>query len=725
MIRLSRFLALSNAAIAALALASASTCAAATVRTEHVEAELVSVGTAIEPGKTLSLALRLKAIPNWHTYWRNPGDSGESTRITWQLPAGYRAGRILWPVPERLPAGPLMNYGYEGEVFLLTDVAVPARFPGASGAGAAGVAPARATIGAHARWLVCNPEMCVPEEANLSLTLPVGTAAKSAWAKDIVRTRAGLPVPASEFGRWKLAARGERGRAELDVIPPQGATLRRLSFFPYEEGKVEYAVAQDNERLPEGVRVSIPASTQPVGNFARLFGLLVSSEPFAAGVLRAVEIDVPIVGAVGPAVDPKTGAPVSSSTALQLGVVTAMVFAFIGGLILNLMPCVLPVLSIKVLSFATYVAEGGEDGEEEKAGGVSSRSQSLIYATGVLVSFWLLAGLLVVLQSAGNELGWGFQLQSPLIVALLALLFFAMALNLSGVFEFGNVLPPSIDGARVPGPRTDAFLTGVLAVAVASPCTAPFMGAALGYALAQSAATAFLIFTSLGIGMALPYVMLAWHPRWLKWVPKPGVWMLRLEQFLAFPLYATVIWLAWVLGEQAGLDAVIILMGGLLALGIAAWLIDMPAKSWIRTTIASLAALAIALAYVASVEPAPPPHRSAEMWKPWSPQLVAELVAQRKPAFVDFTAAWCVTCQVNKRLVLSRPDIEKAFRDKGVTPLRADWTRHDPEIGRALAALGRNGVPVYALYRTGHPPILLPEILTRDVVLGALENVAN
>jgi thiol:disulfide interchange protein len=343
----------------------------------------------------------------------------------------------------------------------------------------------------------------------------------------------------------------------------------------------------------------------------------------------------------------------------------------------------------------------------------------------VVVSFWILAGLLVALQSAGNELGWGFQLQSPLFVSVLALLFFAMALNLSGVFEFGNILPPGIDGARVPGPRTDAFLTGVLAVAVASPCTAPFMGAALGYALAQTAATAFLIFTSLALGMALPYVMLAWHPRWLKWVPKPGVWMLRLEQFLAFPLYATVIWLAWVLGEQAGLDAVILLLGALLALGIAAWLIDMPAKSWIRTLMASLAAFSIALAYVASLEPAPPPRQIVELWEPWSAPRVTALVAQRKPVFVDFTAAWCVTCQVNKRMVLSQPDIEKAFRDKGVTLLRADWTRHDPEIGRALAALGRNGVPVYVLYRTGQPPILLPEILTRDIVLGAIENIAN
>ncbi|HET9735354.1 MAG TPA: thioredoxin family protein, partial [Burkholderiales bacterium] len=349
---------------------------------------------------------------------------------------------------------------------------------------------------------------------------------------------------------------------------------------------------------------------------------------------------------------------VAATTSLSL--IAALALAFAGGLILNLMPCVLPVLSIKVLGFA--------QGRSAQA----MRMHGLLYGAGVLASFLALAGLLIALKAAGSAVGWGFQLQSPVFVGLLALLFLALALNLSGAFEFRSLVPAGLANATAAHPHADAFLTGVLAVVVASPCTVPFMGAALGYALTESALVALAVFAALGLGMAVPYVLLAFEPRWLRRLPKPGPWMVSLKRWLALPLYATVGWLAWVLSIQVGLAGA-------------------------------------------------PPEK--DLWQPYSEARVAELVAQGKPVFVDFTAAWCVTCQVNKQLVLSRPETERAFTERRVVLLRADWTRQDPEITRALAALGRNGVPVYVLYRPGREPRLLPEILTREAVQAALADL--
>ena len=660
----------------ALALLAASIAHAAPLRTEHVEAQLVAERTAVEPGKSVTVALRLKTIPGWHTYWRNPGDSGQPTSIRWTLPAGYAAGPIQWPAPEKLPIGPLANYGYEGEVFLLTDIAAPAG------------AKANAAIAAHARWLVCNPERCIPEEGDFSLGLGKGPGRDGPYAAQIRFTRELLPQPAG--AGWKLSATRRGGAVELAIAGPAGFSPTGLQFFPYDEGKVQPAPAQ---RLSSGnglTTLALPVAAQPVGTFDRVSGILVApGQP-------PVEVDVPVAAGAAPA-----GA--------QLGLAAALGFALVGGLILNLMPCVLPVLSIKVLGFAR--------GHSHAA----MRAHGLLYGAGVVGSFVALAGLLIAFQSAGHAVGWGFQLQSPAFVAIVALLFFALALNLSGVYEFGALVPASIAAAHVGGPRADAFFTGVLAVVVASPCTSPFMGAALGYALGESALHAFAVFAALGVGMAAPYVLLAFRPQWLKHIPKPGAWMAHLKQFLAFPLYATVIWLAWVLGVQSGLEAVVWLLGALLVLGAAGWLAGMATpRRWVqRAGAIALAAAAIALA-IPGPQAAANKAAAAEGWAPWSEARVAALQREGRPVFVDFTAAWCVTCQLNKQLVLGRAEIQDAFRAHGVTLLRADWTRQDPAITRALAALGRNGVPVYAYYRPGQGPELLPEILTRDAVLAAL-----
>jgi len=582
---------------------------AAPVKTPQVEAELVAEREALVPGEPITLALRLKAIPKWHTYWRNPGDSGEPTRIEWRLPPGFAAGEIEWPVPERIPVGPLMNFGYYGEVLLLTRIVAPANLaPGTP-----------VTLRAQANWLVCEVN-CIPEEAELSLTLPVARSAgtDARWGKPIADARARVPVAAP--GGWAFDARGEEGGASLAIAPPDGVALKGAFFLPFDEGKIEPAKPQALSRESGLLRLALPAAAQPVGPFDRVSGVLVLDG-------KAFTVDSPITARFA-----------------DLGLAFALLLAFGGGLLLNLMPCVLPVLSIKALGFAQ--GEGGA-------------RHALLYSAGVLASFWALAALLIGLRAVGAQLGWGFQLQSPAAVAFLAALFLILALNLSGLFEFRFAFA---------GQPSGHFLSGVLAVVVASPCTAPFMGAALGYAVLESGWRAFLVFTALGLGMALPYAALAASPGWRRHLPKPGPWMPRLKRWLAVPLYATVLWLGWVFAQQVSFFH----------------------------------------------------EKKDAAWEPYSAEKVASLAAAGKPVFVDFTAAWCVTCQVNERFVLARDDVMKAFHDKGVRLVRADWTRRDPEIAKALAALGRSGVPAYVLYRPGRAPELLPELLTPQRVLEAL-----
>jgi DsbC/DsbD-like thiol-disulfide interchange protein/cytochrome c biogenesis protein CcdA len=579
------------------------------VRTPQVEAELVAERDALVPGEPLTVALRLKMIPGWHTYWRNPGDSGEPTRIEWRLPRGFAAGAIEWPVPERIPVGPLMNFGYHREVLLLTRIVPPASLP----------AGKPVTLRASASWLVCEVN-CIPQSAELSLTLPVAPRAvqEGRWGKPIAAARAALPVAAP--ADWGFDARGEEGGASLAIAAPRGVELTEAFFLPFEEGKVEPAAPQALAREGERYRLALRAPAQPVGSFERVNGVLIldkNTPPFS--------IDVPITARFA-----------------DLGLAFALLFAFAGGLLLNLMPCVLPILSIKVLSLSADL------------------KNAFLYSAGVLVSFWILAAVLIGLRALGAQLGWGFQLQSPVTVALLAAFFLALALNLSGLFEFR---------LSFAGQPSGQFLSGVLAVVIASPCTAPFMGAALGYAVLESGWRAFLVFTALGLGMALPYVALAAAPGWRRHLPKPGPWMPRLKRWLAVPLYATVLWLAWVFAQQIDLSK----------------------------------------------------GKSDALWQTYSAEKVAALAASGKPVFVDFTAAWCVTCQVNERVVLSREDVMTAFRDRGVTLVRADWTRRDPEIARALAGLGRSGVPAYVLYKPGRAPLVLPELLTRERVLAALD----
>ncbi len=680
--------------------------AANPVRRDHIDVELIASTTSVEPGRILTVALRLKPDKHWHTYWKNPGDSGLATQIDWVLPEGFRAGPIQWPAPERIDVGPLANYGYDGEVLLLTDIEVPDSIP------------ANVPIRASAFWLVCE-EICIPGDAELLLDLPAGPAAADpVWAGRIEKVRAALPSEANGFEVAAVLAAEREWILSLprSVLPEVG----KLSFFPEDEGWIEYASRQQVVEQGETVQLRFAAATGASEKQGSLNGVLVAQPGFTNGSAAVV---------IRPAVTlsdtlPAMPAIVPASGQNSLTLVVALAFAFVGGVILNLMPCVFPVVGIKVLTFV----------ENSRSSPASLRGHGLLFALGVLVCFWAVAGALLALRAGGATLGWGFQLQSPLVVSALALLFFVLALNMSGVFELGTRAQQLAGSVRAQSGYADAFLSGVIATLVATPCTAPFMGAALGFAITQSAPLAMAVFTALALGMAAPYLVLSFSPKLVGRLPKPGTWMVSLKQALAFPLYLTVVWLVWVLGRQVGVDAVARLMIGMTLFGAGLWVygrwnVSLTARA--RMTARAMAVL-LALAGVVLGWPHDPGSRDASLattsghWKPWSPDAVTAARDNGQPVFVDFTAAWCVTCQVNKRLVLNREAVQARFRERNVVTMVADWTNRDPQISLALDSLGRSGVPVYALYPPGNgAPILLPELLTEKIVLEAIDRISG
>ncbi|HET7792524.1 MAG TPA: thioredoxin family protein [Rhizobacter sp.] len=676
----------------------------AVVVTEHVRAELVAhAPQGIGPGKDLRLGLLLQHEPHWHTYWKNPGDSGLPTRLSWQLPAGVSAGEIEWPTPQQLPLGPLMNHGYEGQVLLPVTVTLPSGFS----------APTL-DVKLHAEWLVCK-DVCIPETGEFSLRLP---AASSLAVHGALFEAARARVP-REVDKVRAVARveGEALKVEVDGLPA-AARSQKLVFFA-ETGAIVDPAAPMAQRW-EGERwvASLPLSSERSTRPAELHAVL--ARPGAEAGLRvrlavsgwpAEGVRRPVATAAVPV------APVAEASLwLSLGL------ALIGGLLLNLMPCVFPVLSLKVLGFA----QPGHARRELAAGG-------LAYTVGVVLSFVALAGLLLALRAGGEQLGWGFQLQSPIFVALLAAVFTLIGLNLAGVFEFGSVLPSGLATLRARHPVADHALTGVLAVAVASPCTAPFMGVALGTALTLPAAQALWVFAALGLGMAVPYLALSLSPGLAHRLPRPGVWMQRFKVLMAFPMFATVVWLLWVLGLQVGINGVAAWLVVLLALAFAAWVGGLAgagrAARWGFGTAAVLL-LAASLAWAwPSLQPAVMVAASSapagERWQPWSAAAVEQARAEGRPVFVDFTAAWCVTCQVNKLTTLSDPAVLAEFESRQVRLLRADWTRRDPLITAELTRLGRSGVPVYALYAPGTgAPHVLSELLSAGDIHQALSSLS-
>src|SRR5512142_2756034 len=694
------------AAIAASLLAASLAQGAPLVKTEHVEAQLVTEQASAQPGKPILVGLKLRMAEHWHTYWKNPGESGLPTRVQWVLPAGWKAGPIQWPYPSQLPVGPLMNYGYEDDVVLLSELTPPAD-----------AKPGMADIRANAEWLVCK-DICVPEKGELDLALPVSPAPPKAdprFQAHIERAREMLPV---EAPGWKAEAAIAGKSLVVRLTAPEGVTPpAKATFFPERELLIEPAAPAKVTREGRTLRFEMKLADPPLADVKEVAGVAVAQAgwPGTDG-RRGLAVNAALVASL-PAAAGSTGAadPIGGSA------LAALAFAFIGGLILNLMPCVFPVLGIKVMGFVKH-AHG-----EARA----MRLQGAVFALGVLLSFGTLAGIMLALRAGGAQLGWGFQLQSPVVVALLACLFFVLALNLSGLFEWGAFAQSMTSSLTARGRYADALLSGILATVVATPCTAPFMGAAVGFTMSQTAGLALAIFVMLGAGMALPVFALSLFPALLRKLPRPGAWMETFKQVLAFPLYATTAWLAWVLGAQAGNDAVLALLLGLVFIALGAWMYGRWAHAgwrWQPALAVLLGALGLFVAWPGSA----PGHVSTgmatgaegEAWESWSPAKVSAYLAAGRPVFVDFTAAWCVTCQLNKRVALHDSAVEKAFADRRIARLTADWTRQDPEITAALAALGRNAVPVYALYLPGEDaPRLLPEVLTPSIVLGELEKL--
>jgi thiol:disulfide interchange protein DsbD len=694
--RILRFL----AALAAVASTMAGVAAAAPVQTGHLAAELVAQTQGVAPGQTVWVGVRQTIEKGWHTYWRNPGDAGEPTRLTWTLPPGWRAGDIVWPAPKRLPVGPLMDYGYEGEVLLPVPVTAPASArPGE-----------RATITVQAAFLVCA-ETCVPADATLTLTLPVTAAAPPrdpANGPAIDRALAEVPRRADLQATFQP---GPKGIAlAVTGTAAKAADKADAYFYPYASTVIAHPQPQAIEHGPEGLTLTL----QPGPDFTK------GTPPKTlSGVLTLGGQAYEIAAAPGPPPAGATGLGAPAAKAApqgRLGLAAAAALAFLGGMILNLMPCVFPVLAMKAAALA------GHSGEHAAA-----RRQGLVFAAGVVVTFLLLAAGLIALRAAGNAVGWGFQLQSPAVVAGLALLILVVGLNLSGVFEAGLGLQGAGQGLASRSGLTGAFFTGALSVVVAAPCTAPLMGPAVGWALTQPPAAALAVFLALALGFALPFVLVAFAPPLIARLPRPGPWMDTLKKLLAFPMYGAAAWLAWVLTVQAGADGLARLLAAAVVLALAAWLVGAGQRRAsgghsLQAVGAALAALALALALVPpyGVATAAPAAQGAKV-EAYSPARLAELRSAGRPVFVDYTAAWCVSCQVNERVALSTPKVRDAFRRDGVTYLKADWTRRDPQIAADLARFGRAGVPLYLLYpAAGGPPRVLPSILTEGLVLKAL-----
>ena len=678
--------------------------AEAVVTTPQVKAELVAhAPEGVAPGKPLWLGLKIEHKPRWHTYWKNPGDSGLPTKLEWQLPAGVQAGAIEWPTPGKLPLGPLMNYGYEGTLLLPVPITVPAGFKGDTLA-----------VKLHAEWLVCK-DVCIPESGDFSLRLPV-QAATAGHAGLFEAARAALPQPVAG-SEASATLQGEALLLKVSGLPAawQGKTL---TFYPETTGVIHNAAPIGGRWAGADWTARVPLDPQRSASPA-LMPAVLAAPGQAAGVLVQVAVsgNWPAPGAAPAPLPSLLTSPTAAPPPPAISLGWALLLALAGGLLLNLMPCVFPVLSLKVLGFAKHAA----DRRNLLLGG-------LAYTAGVVLSFVALAALLLALRAGGEQLGWGFQLQSPAVVAVLAALFTLIGLNLCGAFEFSSVLPSSLAAARARHPVVDAGLTGVLAVAVASPCTTPFMGASLGLAVTLPTVQALAVFAALGLGMALPYLAASAWPRVAQALPRPGVWMVHFKTLMAFPMFATVVWLVWVLGQQTGIDGAAALLLLLLALAFAAWALGSPtlgpaARRGFGALALLLMAAALFWAAPALRQEAVASNSSAasETWQPWSAERVAQAQAEGRPVFVDFTAAWCVTCQFNKRSTLARSEVKAAFDERHVLLLRADWTRRDAAISAELSRLGRTGVPVYALYAPGAAgPQLLTEILSVDEVLGAL-----
>lgn len=685
----------------------------------HIEATLFTETRTPAPGEQVRIAIRMKPEPGWHGYWVNPGDSGLPVTAEWEAPAGVRFGDLRHPAPTLLDIQGIASYVHEGSFTLLTTMVVPR-----------GLAPGVALpIKADLSWLACSDSLCVPERATLTTTLRVGNGAPDARGAEIVgQASSALPAPLSGATYKRV---GGQWIVNVPVAPRIDESKARL--YPTADGWVAPAAAQKIERSASGLSIAVPAlEGLPDGDFSAVvsdgrFAYALKATPVSAGSTAGDApasgeakstgagelIDVAAGSRPAATLDAATleegtsgniGGPVAANVSYDSGLLmTALLGAIAGGLLLNLMPCVFPILSLKALS----LVRSGSDRRE-------ARREGLGYAAGSIATATLLGGILVALKAAGQEIGWSFQLQSPAMVLLLLVLTSVIALNLAGLFEFR--LPALLTGGSARAGWSGGFATGALAALIATPCSGPFMAGALGAALVLPPAASLAVFAGLGLGMALPFLAIAFVPALQKRLPKPGGWMETLRRILALPMFATALALAWILGRQTGVDGMTIGLAVTLAAAAGLWWFGHRQMKGLRAWPAlTPAAAALGMALATGLPLAEPTTASAprdELHQPFSPQRLAELRAAGSPVFVDFTADWCLTCKVNEKVAIETETVQAAFREAGVVTLTADWTRGDPEITRFLAQHGRNSIPFYLFYEPGEDGQELPQILT-------------
>nr|WP_294168433.1 protein-disulfide reductase DsbD domain-containing protein [uncultured Sphingomonas sp.] len=646
-----------------------------------IAASLIAESSAVAPGGTVTLALVMKPAKGWHGYWKNPGDSGIETQIAWDLPHGLTAGPIQYPVPGRLIVGGLMNYVYEGDYAQLIDVHVPAD-----------VAPGTALpLRARVDYLACTDEVCVPETAKVAVGLRAGVpGGPQASSPTFDRFRQALPKPLGSEGRFERAG----NRFRLAVPLPAAVEPAEPYFFPLTDGALAYAADQSFSRSGDTLIVETDAPSNA------------ASLPAVEGVLRLSDGNglwlTAVPGRVPPAGE-ALGTEIQQSPVSLPAVLAALLGALVGGLLLNVMPCVFPILSLKALSLAK---SGGDEG--------TARREAIAYTSGAMLICLALGAVLLGLRAGGSAAGWAFQLQDPRVILLLLLLVTAIALNLAGLFEL-----PALDvGDRLArrGGHQGAFWTGALAAFVATPCTGPFMGAALGAALVLPTAAALAVFAGLGLGLALPFLALGFIPALRRRLPRPGPWMARLRRILSIPMFLTALGLAWILGRQAGIDGMALGLAITMVVALTLWWIGHrqgQRSAWLPLAPAALAVVAALILFPAAANG--PPTSSAQTAldsEPFTEARLAQLQQERRPIFVYFTADWCITCKVNEKGALERAQVAEAFAARQVAVLVGDWTRGDAAIGRFLEKHGRSGVPLYLYYAPGKPVETLPQVLT-------------
>ncbi|ESQ79495.1 protein-disulfide reductase DsbD [Asticcacaulis sp. YBE204] len=642
--------------------------AAAKAELGHTRASLGSQFDRVDGQSAFWVLFQLDIDTGWHTYWINPGDSGLAPTLDWTLPQGFTASDVVWQPPERQPFGPLLNYGYSGAAYHLVRITPPPGFKGA-----------QVPLKLAASWLVCAEE-CVPEETVLDLTLGVGANQPSARAGDIerlIRSATLTVLPAGKITHDETQIR-------LDV--PYSGTVREAYFFPDTTGVIEPAAPQSAIVADGSLTVTMKRG-------------IVDVPAVMNGLLEVHDGSVTYY-AVGQAPAALSGVmPPTASSVPVLTLALGVLAAFAGGIILNAMPCVFPVLSLKALA----ISRAGTDRAR-------IRTDALAYTAGVVVSFLIVGAVLLLIKAGGAAVGWGYQMQSPLFVGALIYLMFLVALNLSGVFD----ITLSFGGGQSVAGRHDwlgSFATGALATLVATPCTAPFMAGALGAALTLPALGALLIFLCLGLGMAFPFLLLSWFPSLLRWMPKPGAWMETFRQALAFPVYLTLVWLIWVVAQQSGADGVAVILAGLVVIAFAVWLLQRATVRLWRVAIGVAAALIIGVSLL-NLSPKTPVTSTA-----FDPARIEQARTSGKPVFVYATAAWCISCKVNEKVALDTPEVKNAFTARGITVIAADWTNADPAITRWLSGFGRSGVPLYVYYPASGDPVVLPQVLTPQLII--------